>query len=77
VHGGGERPAISGTVSGTGLPIMLPLSGRLPSTLSFPGKPASFEGFNGTMRPSDFSPPCVAGVRFASFPDRRSGCGRA
>ena len=81
VHGGDERPTISGTVSGTGLPIMLPLSERLPSTLSSTGKPVSFEGFNGTMRPSDFSPPYVAGVRSCELPgaarDRRSGCGRA
>jgi len=81
VHGGGDRPAISGAVSGTGLPIMLPLSGRLPSTLSAAGKPALFEGFNGSTHPSDFSCPYIAGVRSCELPgaarDRRGGCGQA
>jgi hypothetical protein len=81
VHGGGDRPAISGTVSGTGLPILLPSSGRLPSTLSAAGKPALFEGFNGTTHPSDFSPPFIAGVRSCELPgaarDRRGGRERA
>ena len=40
-HGGGTRPALSGSGSGTGLPFMLPSSGRLPSTLSA-ADPAGF-----------------------------------
>jgi hypothetical protein len=34
MHHGGDWPTISGSVSGVGLPITLPLSGRLPSALS-------------------------------------------
>jgi hypothetical protein len=68
-------------VSGAGLPIMLPLSGRLPSTLSAAGVPTLFEGFISTTHPSDFSCSYIAVVRSYELPgaarDRGCGCGRA
>jgi len=49
----------AGMVPSTGFPLVGPLS----SPLSAPVGTGLFEGFLGTMRPSDFLGPCIVGVR--------------
>ena len=47
-----------------------PLVSPLPSTASSAGRPASFGGFVGTTRRSDFPEPFIIGVRLCGFPTR-------
>ena len=52
-------PVSAGMVPSTGFPLV----DLLPSPLSAPVRTGLFEGFPGTMRPSDFLGPCIVGVR--------------
>ena len=51
-----------------------PSAPALGSTRSASGRPESFAGFSATMARSDFSSPCIVGLRLLTFPARTSSC---